>query len=148
MKSNRYQNYFEVIVRAVIEDKGKILLCRNKKKNYYYLPGGHLEFGEKIDKALAREIKEELNLKVEKSFFIGMVDNIFIKDKKDKNVHHEINLIFKTKVNKIHTVSQEKYIDFILMSKKEFLKEKKIYPITLKKQLIKWFKNKKIFYIS
>ena len=141
---NPYKNKFEIAVRTIIEYKGKILLCKIKKSDCYFFPGGHLEYGERIDKALAREIKEELNTKVEKFSFIGVVDNIFTGDG-DK--HHEINFVFKTKIKKVYTLSQENHIDFVLIDKKEFSKQK-IFPIALKKQLLKWFKDKKTFWVS
>lgn len=144
MKKNPYKNIIETTIRAVIEEKGKVLLCRQKSTDYYFFPGGHLEFGEKIKEALAREIKEELNIKMEKAFFIGMVDNVF---SDGKNMHHEINLFFKTEVDRISTSSQEGHIDFALIDKKKLVKTK-IYPVVIKKQIMKWFKNKKIFWAT
>lgn len=141
---NPYKNKFEVIARAVVENRDKILLCRSKGRGYYFLPGGHLEFGEKIDKALAREMKEELGIKVEKISFIGIVDNIYTEGGEK---HHEINLIFKTKVNKFSTLSRENHIDFTFLKKKDLMKEK-IYPVAVKKQLIKWLSKKEIFWDS
>lgn len=143
---NKYKNTIEVIVRSVVLDKGKILLCQSKGRNqmHYFLPGGHLEFGEKIDKAIAREFIEELNIRVKKISFIGVADNIYTEF---GNKHQEINLVFKTEVEKISTQSQEDHLNFALLTKEEFMKER-IYPIALKKQILKWLKNKKIFWVS
>jgi len=141
---NPYKNKFEVGLRSVIENNGEILVCRNKKKGYYFFPGGHLEYGEKIKDALARELKEELNAVLKEISFIGVVDNIFIEDEEK---HHEINLVFKVKLKSNKTKSQEDHIDFIFMNKKEFAKAQ-FYPIALKKAILKWFKNKKIFWAS
>ena len=33
---NPYKNKFEVSLRSVIENDGEILVCRNKKKGYYW----------------------------------------------------------------------------------------------------------------
>ena len=46
--TNPYKGKFEVCLRGIIENNGRILVCHSKKKDYYYLPGGHLEYGEKI----------------------------------------------------------------------------------------------------
>lgn len=135
---------FEVCLRAIIQNRGKILICFQKKKGYYFFPGGHLNFGESVKNALFREIKEELNVKILKYSFIGIIDNIFIEDKQK---HHEINLVFKVRVDKIREKSKERHIDFIFLDKNKFSKEK-ILPIALQKAILKWLKDKKIFWAS
>ena len=45
----------ETIARGVCVQNGKVLLCRAKGGATTYLPGGHIEFGEKGCAALARE---------------------------------------------------------------------------------------------
>lgn len=53
----------KVRVQAVIFNKDKELLLALHKKNnksYWVLPGGGVEFCEKLDKAIIRELKEEL----------------------------------------------------------------------------------------
>lgn len=135
---------FEVCIRAIIQDKGKILVCYNKDKGYYFFPGGHLEFGEKIQDALFREMKEELNVRIKQFKFIGVVDNIY---EENKEKHHEINLVFEIKVDKVREKSREDHIDFIFFDKNKFKKEK-ILPIALQKAILKWQKDKKIFWAS
>jgi len=135
---------FEICVRAIIFGKNGILICKDKKKGYYFFPGGHLRFGEKIQDAISREIKEELNVKVKKIKFIGLVDN-FYGEAGEK--HHEINLVFDTKVDKISERSRENHIDFLFFDKNRFKKEK-VLPIALQKSILKWLKNKKIFWAS
>ena len=46
----------ELIARGIIINDGKILLCDNLKKGYYFLPGGQIEEGEDIETALKREM--------------------------------------------------------------------------------------------
>ena len=48
----------ELIARGVFVRGGAVLLCQNVKHGYYYLPGGHVEFGEAAAVALAREIDD------------------------------------------------------------------------------------------
>ncbi len=103
-----------------------------------------MKFGERVDNALAREIKEELDTAVKKISFIGVVDNIF---KKDGEKHHEINLVFEVKTKEARHQSQENHIEFAFLNKKDFTGAR-IYPIALKKALLKWFRNKKIFWTS
>ena len=58
--------YPEFTVSAVIfNPENKILLCRSHKWNdKYVIPGGHVEYGEKMEDALVREILEETGLSV------------------------------------------------------------------------------------
>ena len=50
----------ELLVRAVIEDHGRFLIAHTKGAHNMYLPGGHVEAGESLKYALARELKDEL----------------------------------------------------------------------------------------
>ena len=50
---------------ALIHIKGKkLLLVRPKSKKIFYMPGGKLDEGEDNLRALVREIKEEVNVKI------------------------------------------------------------------------------------
>jgi len=137
-------NNFGICVRAVIQQNGKILVCKEKGKNYYFLPGGHLEFGEKAQETLFRELKEELNVSLKKCKFIGVVENVYVEDSK---TYHEINLVFETEVDKIFTQSQEDHIEFLLVEISKFSKMN-VLPIALKKMVLKWLKDKKPFFAT
>jgi 8-oxo-dGTP diphosphatase len=66
MLSKSYGIMFELIVRAIIQnEQGDILLVKRVKepaKDRWILPGGKIEFHEKAEGAISREIKEELGL--------------------------------------------------------------------------------------
>jgi 8-oxo-dGTP diphosphatase len=69
---------YNVIVKAVVFKKDKVLLLKRTKKDKFAagewdLPGGKLEYGEKPEEGLHREILEESGLKVKISspFSIG-----------------------------------------------------------------------------
>ena len=132
----------EVIVRALILKKNRILLFKAKDNKHYSLPGGHLEFGESAASALSRELKEELGAKSEVGPLIGICEYVY--PEKGKK-HHEINLIFRAKVGKVDLEGKEKKLKFYFKNLKEF---KKIYflPKDLKEALIGYFKNKKFFW--
>ena len=141
---NICKDQFEICARAVIRHRGKILVCLAKRDNFYFFPGGHIEFGETAKDALKRELAEELGVKLKKCVCIGTVENIY---KEDGQKHHEINLVFDCAVDKIHSQSQEEHIDFTLLNKNEFARIK-AQPFTLHKKVTKWIKDRKMFWSS
>ena len=64
-------DYIGVAVGALIfNDEGKILLCKRSQnakneQGCWEAPGGAVEFGETLAHALAREMKEELDIELE-----------------------------------------------------------------------------------
>lgn len=58
------KKYPEPTVSAIILNKeNKILLCKSHKwQNKFVIPGGHIEYGERMENALKREILEETGL--------------------------------------------------------------------------------------
>jgi len=85
----------ETIARGVCVRDGKLLLCRGKGASSTYLPGGHIEFGEKGREALVREVKEELGCDSTTGAFLGVVENSFVQHGKP---HAEINLVYELKL--------------------------------------------------
>ncbi len=62
-------------VDGIIEKDGEILLIKRKKdpfKDKYALPGGFVEYKEKVESAVTREIEEETGLKTEVKELIGV----------------------------------------------------------------------------
>lgn len=132
----------ELIARAVILKRGKILLCCDKKFDYYYLPGGHIEFGESAKEALKRELKEEANIAAKVGNLVGVVENFY----QDKNaIRHEINLIFTASIRAAKISPAEDHINFRWVTLREFSRVK-VLPKTLKGSLLKWRKNGRIFW--
>jgi len=81
----------ENIARGVCVVGGHVLLCRPKKGGYTYLPGGHIEFGEKGAEALRREVMEETGLDAKVGEMVGVVESQFTQNGKP---HAEISLVY------------------------------------------------------
>lgn len=77
----------EAVVGPIIyNDQGEILLIKNPKfKDFWTVPGGHIELNETAEEALKREIREETGLELKDieaiSFSEGINPEFFYKDK-------------------------------------------------------------------
>ena len=72
----------KVAVNMLVIKDGKALFLKRKggsgdKK--WCMPGGHLEFKEKLLKGAVREVKEETNIKVKNARFLCVSDDVFTK---------------------------------------------------------------------
>jgi 8-oxo-dGTP diphosphatase len=65
-------------VAAVIVRDGELLLIRHQKDNqtYWLLPGGGVDFGERLDEALVREVNEETGLEIRVGRVLFLSDSI------------------------------------------------------------------------
>lgn len=71
-------------VGVIIKKNGKVLIGKRKGEHgggYWAFPGGHLEFGEKIEKCVIRETTEETSLKIKNINFGAVTNDIFSKEK-------------------------------------------------------------------
>lgn len=81
----------ELIARGVAVSGGRVLLCRNIRHGYLYLPGGHVEFGEPARAALSREFTEEIGTGVRVGSCVLACETVF---ESGRRTHHEVNLVF------------------------------------------------------
>jgi len=138
------EKFFEVCARAFIIKDGKILLCRRKEADYFFFPGGHIDFGEKAEETLKREMQEEIGMDISKLEFIGTNENYFAQN---GDVHHEFNLVFSGEIPAGEVVAKEDYLTFEWKDLASIQSEK-LYPEALHQELIKWLENKKVFWTS
>jgi 8-oxo-dGTP diphosphatase len=99
----------EIIARAVIRRDGQLLLARQRTKSWSFLPGGHIDPGERVEGALVREIAEELGTEAKIGRFVGVVEHGYIED---GATHHELNLVFDVSITDPNPASQEDHLEF------------------------------------
>ena len=128
----------EILARGVCAQGGKVLLCRNRKHGNVYLPGGHVDWGEDSQHALAREWREELGVPCKAGRFLGVVEQIY---KARSGRTCEISLVFEVLCPKlsarINPRSAEDHLEFEWVPLKE-LKNSGLLPLALAEQLPAW----------
>ena len=111
----------KVTCGAVIERNSKILLTeRNIRpyKNFWCLPGGNIDWGEKVEEAIKREVREETGLDFKPEFF-RYYDEIIPKIK-----WHAVSLFFIGGVDGIIKIDRNEVKEFRWFSEKEIRKLK------------------------
>ena len=68
-------------IGAVIIRNKKLLMCRKEGEPHFILPGGRPEGNETPEQALARELKEELGVKLVSSKFHKTYEAVHFRDK-------------------------------------------------------------------
>src|SRR5260370_5241005 len=98
-KASQTQVYPEPTVGALIVNKqGKILLTKSHKWfDKYTLPGGHIEVGETMKVAAAREVKEEVGLDVAVAEKLLMQAAIFTEEVWQKKHFIFVDFLCKSK---------------------------------------------------
>ena len=122
----------EIIARAVIRRGGHMLLARQRTKSWSFLPGGHVEPGERVETALVREIAEELGTEAKIAGFVGAVEHGYVED---GTTHHEINLVFEVDIADDEPTSRENHLEFHWLPV-DNLQDTDVRPGTLKNALL------------
>ncbi|MBX3387991.1 MAG: NUDIX domain-containing protein [Phycisphaeraceae bacterium] len=98
----------ELLARGIAVRDGQVLLCKNKKSDYWYFPGGHIEPGEPAAEAIEREFLEETGKKVKVERLLFIHEHFFKQDNKSR---HEYSLVFSVHApDKIK--AKEKHLEF------------------------------------
>lgn len=107
----------ELIARAIITRGDTILLCKNNIRGHFYLPGGHVEFGDSLLDTIYKELYEETGLmkdQISSVTYKNFLENVY---GEDASKHHELNMIFIVTIDdSIEIISQEPDISFSWIS--------------------------------
>lgn len=96
----------EFVARAIVLHNDAFLtVSLTSEPHLRFLPGGKVEFGEKIHDALARELKEELAETVTVGDFVGCIEHEFTRG---EDTHYQVNFFFLATITKPHDVKAEK----------------------------------------
>ena len=90
---------FNVRAAAVIVDRGRLLVMRDERSPYYYIPGGRIGFGESAEQAVLRELREELEIEAEAERLLWVVESFFTEEV-DNERYHELAYYFQVDVSK------------------------------------------------
>ena len=110
----------KVTVAAIILKKGKLLLEKRAIepfKEYWCLPGGHIEKGESAIDAVKREIREETGLNVKSCKFLFYFDEIITEID-----WHSVVLVFLCKTSGVLRPQKEEVKELNWFNLKDVLK--------------------------
>jgi 8-oxo-dGTP diphosphatase len=81
-------------IGGLLFENDRVLLANHVKngRSYYLLPGGGLEFGEKIEDTLRREFREECGFEVEPDEFLFSSETIY-----PDGERHILHLVFRVR---------------------------------------------------
>lgn len=119
MQQNIPECFYRISVKALILDDEKRFLLTKEENGKWELPGGGLDFGEKPQECLIREIKEEMGIDIT---FVSDTPSYFLTSQKE-NAHWFSNIIYNTKVKDLDFIPSDECIEVKFFTKEEALEE-------------------------
>lgn len=110
-------------VDAIIEKDNKILLIRRAGKTFHEklaFPGGHVEYGETVENAAKREVKEETGLNIEIKKLLG----VYSDPNRDPR-GHVVSVVFIGKIKSGKLKASSDASDAKFYETKELIKREK-----------------------
>jgi NAD+ diphosphatase len=104
-------------VSALIETPQGIVLIQRQlapKRGYFDLPGGFVDYGESLEEALAREVREELNVEIENLRYLGSFPNVYTYK---KVTYFTTDAFFTCSAVSLHTMKPKEEVSRIIIRK-------------------------------
>ena len=135
---------FNYHVAGVLIHENRLLVMTDERSPYYYLPGGRVSMNEESTMSIKREIKEELDVEVEATQLLWIVENFFV-EQQSQEQFHEIGMYYLLQLTEedILKRGQEfimneggyKKLSFLWLPL-EKIKHLNIYPLFLKERIM------------
>jgi 8-oxo-dGTP pyrophosphatase MutT (NUDIX family) len=133
---------FNYRVAGLIRRDDEILVMKDQGLPYYYLPGGRVKFFEESKDAIAREIDEELGLRVMDSRMIWVNESFFVEELSNDRFH-EICFYYQIAMDKDSYIFDRGEFEkdegrkrhFFRWIKIDELEGCRVYPLFLAKEL-------------
>ena len=78
---------FNYRVAGIIIHNNKLLIMKDERSPYYYIPGGRVAINELSEDAIVREIREELNADVKVNRMLWVNENFFHEERLGEKFH-------------------------------------------------------------
>lgn len=113
------------VAGILIRDGGLLLIAHRKRRQVYWLlPGGGVKFGESLEQALRRELREELGIDVDVHELVLVYDSIDPGGRR-----HIVNLVFRCDYRGgEYTLGEERRLHGYGFFSREEIPGKKMYP--------------------
>ena len=139
---NQENRKFNYRVCAMIISENRLLAMHDERSPYFYLPGGRVKMGETAERAVVREIWEELGvtLKIARPLWLNQA---FFNEDMDGIRYHELCIYFLMDISNTDllergdafTLTEGKHTHTFEWLAFDRLKDEYFYPIFLKKQI-------------
>ena len=133
---------FNYRVCAVILHNGRILATKDQNSPYYYLPGGRVKLHEPAEKAILREIREELGIEPKILRPLWLNQGFFTEDVTGKRFH-ELCLYYLVDISETGLLSKGEQFTMMESGRAHFyawiplsrLQSEYLYPLFIKDKI-------------
>jgi len=116
-----------LVVSAFVRKDDKFLLTYDPKFEFWRVPGGRPTYGEKVEDALKREIKEELSIEISIDKFLGFGQDI-VTHLFDKKLITRLILYFECHIISGEMKKSEEVTDFAWLTLEEIKNHDSLEP--------------------